>query len=142
LVFFVIFLATQANERWVAGNTMYGHLKSAWFVGGVLLTDGSGEGLTEGGGTDEMTGEIAGVLDGNPEIGTLDDDGRPDGPSDPGGLSETVGTDGPVGTDAPGVPLPLTTDEQATAASATAEAANTNRMRTISLREPRLSGRP
>jgi hypothetical protein len=122
---------------------MYGHLKSAWFVGGVELTDGSSEGLTLGGGTDEMTGEIAEVLDGNPVIGALgEDDGGPDGPSDPGGLSETVGTDGPVRTDVPGLPLPLTTDEQATAASATTEAANTNRMRTISLREPRLSGRP
>jgi hypothetical protein len=136
LVDFFILVATHTKDRCAYGYVMYGHLKSAWPAGGVEVTVGKGELDSEGGGTvkllDEGTGTLAEV-DGKPVIEELlGEDGMT-----LGGLLL-----GPPGPPEPTVPLPLTTDEHATTASATIDVAATNRIRTISLQMRRVSGRP
>jgi hypothetical protein len=101
----------------------------------VELIDGNAdEVIGVGGGANVMLGDGSGTLD--DDGGKLTDGAGVGGPADVG----TLGTVGTLARSEPGLPLPLTTDEQAATANATAEAASANRMRTISLRE--LSGRP
>ena len=135
LVDFFILSATQTKDRCAYGYTMYGHLKSAWPAGGVDEIDGSGEVDSDGVGTVKLLDDGTGTLDeidGKPVIVELDDDGMTVG----GVLLGTPGAPEPTR------PLPLTTDEHATTASATIDVAATNRIRTISLPMRRVSGRP